>query len=86
MPKMYGGTSRLDNIVRCAAARCAIRSRALVCMNGLCRFRQFLELHGEDYRVANPDDWATIGAMTRKFNQWLPDSQHAKPLPNSSLK
>jgi len=34
-------------------------------------FEEFLELHSEEYRTANSDDWPTIGAMTRKFDAWL---------------
>jgi hypothetical protein len=40
--------------------------------------RQFLELHSEEYRTANPDDWSAIGAMTRKFNAWLHGLNHAE--------
>jgi hypothetical protein len=40
-------------------------------------FQNFLDLHGEEYRSANPDDWATIGAMSRRFNEWLHALQHA---------
>jgi len=41
-------------------------------------FGQFLEVHGEEYRAANPDEWASIGAMTRKFNAWLHALQHTE--------
>jgi hypothetical protein len=34
-------------------------------------FQNFLDLHGEEYWSANPDVWATIGAMNRRFNTWL---------------
>jgi hypothetical protein len=30
-------------------------------------FGEFLELHGKDYRGANPNDWSRIGVMTRKL-------------------
>jgi len=49
----------------CAAARCAIRIKGA---------------RVEEYRTANPDDWSTIGAMPRKFNQWLHDSRHAQAI------
>jgi hypothetical protein len=41
-------------------------------------FRQFLEAHGAEYQSADPDDFATVGAMHRKFNQWLHALQHGE--------
>ena len=29
-------------------------------------------------RAANPDDFATVGAMTRKFDAWLHELQHSE--------
>ena len=54
-------------------------SRALV-SEWFVPFQEVLELHCEEYRTANPDDWSTIGAMPRKFNQWLHDSRHAQAI------
>jgi hypothetical protein len=41
-------------------------------------FGQFLEVHGEEYRAANPDEYVSIGPMARKFNTWLHALQHAE--------
>jgi len=79
MPKMYGGTSRLDNIVRCCLMCNSIKGARLYEWF-VPFFREFLEVHREEYSTANPDDWATIGAMTRIFNAWLHALQHAPRL------
>jgi hypothetical protein len=34
-------------------------------------FREFLELRGQEYRAADPDDSRTIGLMQREFDTWL---------------
>src|SRR5262249_37642359 len=79
MPKMYGGTSRLDNIVRCCLMCNSIKGARLYEWV-VPFFPEFLEVHREEYSTANPDDWATIGAMTRIFNAWLHALQHAPRL------
>lgn len=43
-------------------------------------FGQFLEVYGEEYRKANPDEEETIGTMSRKFNTWLHGLQDAEEL------
>jgi hypothetical protein len=40
-------------------------------------FREFLELHGEEYRAVNSDDEPTIRGMQRKFDGWLRAMQEA---------
>ena len=40
-------------------------------------FREFLELRGEEYRAADPDDGRTIGDMQREFGRWLRAMQEA---------
>jgi len=76
-PKMYGGTTCVGNIVRCCRMCNSIKDARLYEWFVLF-FRQFLELHSEEYRTANPDDWSAIGAMTRKFNAWLHGLNHAE--------
>ena len=83
-PKMYGGGALgLENIVRCCRMCNSIKGARLYEWF-VPIFREFLELHGQEYRTANPDDWATIGTMTRKFDAWLHTLQHADDITASS--
>ena len=70
------GTAIAANIVRCCQMCNSIKG-ARTYEWFVIFFRQFREVHGRRYRAADPDDWRTIGAMTRKFNEWLHDLQHA---------
>jgi hypothetical protein len=82
-PKMYGGTGRAGNIVWCCQMCNSIKAARLYEWF-VPFFQQFLELHAEEYRAANPDDWSTIGAITRKFNAWLHGMNHAEGITASS--
>jgi hypothetical protein len=53
---MNGGTRRVDNIVRCCLMCNSIKGARLYEWF-VPFFQRFLELHGEEYRRANRDDW-----------------------------
>jgi hypothetical protein len=75
-PKIYGGTERVANIVRCCRMCNSIKgSRPYGLFAAL--FGEFLDEHGAEYRASDPDDWVTVGAMSHKFNAWLYARQHA---------
>ncbi len=76
VPRMYGGKGLVGNIVLCCQM-CNIIKAARGYEWFVVFFRQFLEVYGDEYRTSNPDDWATVGAMTRRFNAWLHELQHA---------
>ena len=48
-------------------------------------FREFLEAHRAEYQSADPDDFATVGAMHRKFDQWLHALQHGESAEAESI-
>jgi hypothetical protein len=77
VPKIFGGKGLVGNIVRCCRMCNSIKATRpyewFVVF-----FGQFLEVHGEEYLAANPDEWRSIGTMTRKFNAWLHTLQHAE--------
>jgi hypothetical protein len=77
VPKIFGGKGLVGNIVRCCRMCNSIKAtRSYEWF--VVFFAQFLEVHGEEYRAANPDEWSSIGVMTRKFNAWLHALQHAE--------
>jgi HNH endonuclease len=77
VPKLLGGSGQVENLVLCCKMCNSIKgSRLYEWFVPL--FQNFLDLHGEEYRSANPDDWATIGAMNRRFNRWLNALNHAE--------
>lgn len=80
VPKIYGGGALgTENIVRCCQMCNVIKSARHYGMF-VALFGEFLELHGEEYRSANPDDGKSIRLMSRKFASWLraQDAWHAK--------
>jgi HNH endonuclease len=76
LPRMFGGTGLRGNIVRCCRMCNSIKGARSYDLF-VVFFQQFLEVHGEEYRTGNPDDWDTVGTMARKFNAWLHGLQHA---------
>jgi 5-methylcytosine-specific restriction endonuclease McrA len=79
LPRMFGGAGLPGNIVRCCQM-CNIIKGSRPYNLFVVFFGQFLEVHGEEYRTANPDEGETIGTMARKFNAWLHGLQHAEEL------
>jgi hypothetical protein len=77
IPKIFGGKGLAGNIVRCCRMCNSIKA-ARPYEWFVVLFGQFLEVHGEEYRAANPDERASIGPMARKFNAWLYALQHTE--------
>jgi hypothetical protein len=74
---MFGGTAVLENIILCCKMCNMIKSaREYGMFVGL--LQEFLELRGEEYRAADPDDGRTIGDMQREFGRWLRAMQEAE--------
>jgi 5-methylcytosine-specific restriction endonuclease McrA len=76
IPRMYGGKGLVGNIVLCCQM-CNMIKSARPYQLFVLLFGEFLETHRDEYRAANPDDFATVVAMTRKFNAWLHALQHS---------
>jgi 5-methylcytosine-specific restriction endonuclease McrA len=79
VPRFYGGSELVGNIVICCMMCNMIKSARPYGLF-VVLFKQFLEAHGAEYHATNPDDFQTIGAMSRRFNKWLHALQHA-PVP-----
>ena len=75
IPRIFGGAGLARNIVRCCQMCNMIKSARPYGLF-VVLFREFLEAHGAEYQSADPDDFATVGVMHRRFNQWLDALQH----------
>jgi len=75
VPKVFGGKLLgPDNIVLCCRMCNMIKSARHYGMF-VALFGEFLELHGEQYLAANPDDARCHRVMSRKFRSWLKQQQ-----------
>jgi hypothetical protein len=79
VPRLFGGTGIARNIVRCCQM-CNSLKAARPYELFVFLFREFLEVHGREYREADPDDPLMVGTMTRKFNMWLHALHHARAI------
>jgi hypothetical protein len=77
LPRMLGGAGLPGNVVRCCLM-CNIIKGARPYDLFVVFFRDFLEVHGQEYRTSDPDDGEAIRMMSRKFNAWLHGLQHAE--------
>jgi hypothetical protein len=80
---MYGGKGLVGNIVLCCQM-CNMIKSARSYQFFVPLFGEFLEMHRDEYRATNPDDFATVGAMTRKFDARLHALQHSERAEASS--
>jgi hypothetical protein len=67
---------RLDEQARFFRGLCNVIKSAREYGMFVVLFGEFLEMNGEEYRAANPDHFPTIGAMSRRFNDWLYGLRH----------
>ena len=81
VPKAFGGTKSAANIVRCCLMCNTIKESRPYALFVLL-FGEFLDLHGEEYRAADPDDGRLISKMHKKFSMWLHALQHAEDVQN----
>lgn len=70
LAKVDGGGDGQENIVLCCKMCNMIKSAREYGMF-VALFREFLQVHGEEYRDADPDHLVSIRAMARKFDRWL---------------
>ena len=76
VPKTFGGRREAENIVLCCRMCNMIKSAPEYGMF-VVLFQEFLELRGQEYRAADPDDGRTITVMQREFDRWLRAMQAA---------
>jgi hypothetical protein len=77
LPKLFGGSGKAENMAVCCKMCNLIKGPRLYAWF-VPVFREFLDVYGDEYCAANPDDGETIRVMARKYDAWLHRLQHGE--------